>query len=99
MFLDRQMVLQALYDHIQDKSKVILSKRVERIDPIEGGVIVRTKDGSSYTGDIAIGADGMHSATRNEMWRIANAVQPRYIPANETTGMTESASLDKAKVC
>lgn len=82
-FLDRQMVLQVLYDNIRDKSKVFTNKRVERVVMNHDGVTVKTEDGSSYSGDILIGADGIHSAVRGEMWRIANERSPGWFPPNE----------------
>jgi 2-polyprenyl-6-methoxyphenol hydroxylase-like FAD-dependent oxidoreductase len=45
---------------------------------VEGGVHVFTQDGSVYTGDLVVGADGVHSKVRSEMWRIAHAaITPR----------------------
>lgn len=39
---------------------------------------ITTKDGATFTGDILVGADGVHSQTRAEMWRIADAEDPNY---------------------
>lgn len=80
------MVLQVLYNHIKDKSKVITGKRVHRIDQTPQDGVVTTEDGSKFRGDIIVGADGIHSTTRAEMWRIAREEQPGYIPASEDTG-------------
>ncbi|KAL4810805.1 hypothetical protein BDV18DRAFT_155418 [Aspergillus unguis] len=79
VFLDRQMVLQVLYDNIKDKSKVLTKKRVQTVDMDDNGVTVTTSDSSSYQGDILIGADGIHSTVREEMWRIANNISPGWI--------------------
>lgn len=86
LFLDRQMVLQVLYSNIKDKSKVMPNKRVCGVEHREGRVIVTTSDGSTYDGDIVVGADGIHSAVRSEMWRIADSMSPGFIPAEEPTG-------------
>ena len=80
------MVFQVLYNHVQDKSKVLTQKRVVTIDTMESAVQVVTKDGSTYEGDIVVGGDGIHSTVRQEMWRIANERQPGLIPATEETG-------------
>lgn len=63
------MLLQVLYDNLNLKERVLRRKRVVRVDTIEGCVHIQTEDGSRYTGDIVIGADGVHSAVRREMWR------------------------------
>ncbi|GAB7352388.1 hypothetical protein MBLNU459_g2821t1 [Dothideomycetes sp. NU459] len=86
-FLDRQMMLQVLYDNIQDKTKVLTNKQVKRVDLQDDGVSVLTSDGNTYRGDILIGADGIHSSVRGEMWRIANEVSPGWIPADEPSSV------------
>lgn len=77
------MVLQVLYDNIQDKSKILVNKKVQNVKMTEDGVVVKTSDGSSYEGDILVGADGIHSSVREEMWRIANDLSPGWIPSDE----------------
>jgi 2-polyprenyl-6-methoxyphenol hydroxylase-like FAD-dependent oxidoreductase len=78
--------LQVLYDHIKDKSKIMTNRRVSGIESDEHGVVVTTTDGSTYEGDMVVGADGIHSAVRHEMWRIADEASPGYIPSGERTG-------------
>lgn len=80
------MVLQVLYENIQDKSKVLTNKRLKQLEVDEKGVTAITTDGSTYTGDILVGADGIHSAVRQEMWRIADKISPGYIPTSEHSG-------------
>ncbi|KAL4890998.1 hypothetical protein BDV59DRAFT_209334 [Aspergillus ambiguus] len=68
-FLDRQKVLAVLYDHLaEDQSKVRLNAKAIRIEHTETSAIVHCADGSEWTGDIVVGADGVHSLVRNEMW-------------------------------
>lgn len=86
MFLDRQAVLQVLYDNIKDKSKVLTEKRLAKIDMNENGVKAIMTDGSEFTGDILVGGDGIHSKTRSEMWRLAEEKIPGYIPVGEDNG-------------
>ncbi|KAF4844031.1 FAD-dependent monooxygenase andE [Colletotrichum siamense] len=83
IFIDRQMLLQVLYDNLQQKNKVNPSKRVNKIDLSEKGVTVYTTDGSIYEGDIVVGADGIHSTVRSEMWRIGIKETPGYFPHDE----------------
>jgi hypothetical protein len=77
-FLDRRELIQALYDNLQDKSKVYVSKELVKVDHLDGEVRVITKDGTIFTGYIVVGADGVHSQTRAEMWRIAEEEDPSY---------------------
>lgn len=48
---------------------------------------VETKDGSIYTADLVIGADGVRSGVRSELWRHADIEKPGYIPKQDKTGM------------
>jgi hypothetical protein len=52
MFIDRQMLLQALFDNLADKSRVLVRKRVTGINLTSSGVVVTTKDGNSFSTEI-----------------------------------------------
>lgn len=94
LFLDRQMVLQVLYDNIKDKRKVLTGKRLEKvIEMNEKGVKAITTDGSIYWGDLLIGADGVHSTTRGQMRELAAKLEPNYFDPAEAEGES-SASPD-----
>ncbi|KAK6210531.1 putative secondary metabolism biosynthetic enzyme [Pestalotiopsis sp. IQ-011] len=77
------MLLRKLYENIGQKEKILLRKRFVQLDESENGVRVVTKDGSSYEGDILIGADGVHSAVRKEMHRLAHISSPGYFDKDE----------------
>ncbi|RYP02256.1 hypothetical protein DL764_005863 [Monosporascus ibericus] len=84
VFLDRKMVLESLYDKIQDKSKILTSERVMAVENNPESAVVTTKTGKEFTGDIVIGADGIHSKVRQEMWRDAQKKSPSWInPAEQ----------------
>lgn len=83
LWLDRQMLLQILYDNLKHKDRVLTNKRVVHVDMNRTGVFVTTEDGSNYSGDILIGGDGVHSKVRQEMWRIASASSPEAFPPAE----------------
>lgn len=51
---------------------------VLKIEELDNCVQVALKDGSTIRGDILIGADGVHSRTRTEMWRLADLEDPDY---------------------
>lgn len=65
---------------------MMLNKHVTTVAQRASGVQVTLRDGSSYVGDILVGADGVHSTVRKEMWRIAESTRPGYIPESEMTG-------------
>lgn len=85
--LERTQLLEILYTHLPDKSRVLTSKGVVRITPHGNKMSVTTADGDEFQGDLVVGADGVHSVTRREMWRIANIEQPGLIPFKEQASM------------
>lgn len=86
IFLERRTVVQVLYDHLRDKSKIHVNQRVSHVEILADGVRVNTVAGGSFYGSILIGADGIHSATRGEMWRLADELEPGYIPPEVKDG-------------
>ncbi|KAJ5189545.1 hypothetical protein N7491_005874 [Penicillium cf. griseofulvum] len=75
-WVERRSVLQALFKHICHKKSVLTSKRIDRIEHSrnqEKLIKVICTDGSFYEGDLVVGADGVHSKTRSEMWRVVGA--------------------------
>ncbi|CAI7632633.1 unnamed protein product [Penicillium glandicola] len=83
VFLDRRMLIEVLYEKIQDKSKVITSQRVESIENGTSSTTVTTTSGQTYTGNIVVGADGIHSKVRQEMWKAAEKIDPTWIDPTE----------------
>ncbi|KAJ5748643.1 uncharacterized protein N7511_010339, partial [Penicillium nucicola] len=85
--LDRQKVLEILFKHYPATSNVITNKRVSeiRLGPERASVL--TDDGDVFEGDLIVGADGVHSHTRSEMWRLADAMDPGYILQSEKKGL------------
>jgi 2-polyprenyl-6-methoxyphenol hydroxylase-like FAD-dependent oxidoreductase len=91
-FMDRQLALRAMANSIHQKEKILLKQRVKSVDHTDTGVTVHCEDGSSFSGDVLIGCDGVNSKTRSEMWRIANKAEPGYFDAAEKTKMTAEYS-------
>jgi len=79
-------VLQVLADNLKEKDRIHLNQRIVKIEHLDNGVTVYTKDGSEYTGDLVVGADGVHSTVRSEMWRHADLLKPGLITPEEKTG-------------
>ncbi|PYI11277.1 FAD/NAD(P)-binding domain-containing protein [Aspergillus sclerotiicarbonarius CBS 121057] len=71
VWMDRKSLLEVLYDHIADKSKLLTDKRLVSVTHTETGDVVVTADGSTYAGDIVVGTDGTHSAVRKEIAKRA----------------------------
>ncbi|CRG87305.1 FAD binding domain protein [Talaromyces islandicus] len=77
----RSDLLRVLSTSLQGDERIKLGVTVTVIDQPQpnGPLSVTTSDGTKYTGDIVVGADGVHSMTRAEMWRMANLQRPGLI--------------------
>ncbi|KAL2068087.1 hypothetical protein VTL71DRAFT_16185 [Oculimacula yallundae] len=75
-FVTRRNLLKVLYSNIKDKTKVLTSKRVTDVQISASGVTATCGDGSSYDGDLIVGADGIHSVVRGKMQDYIDASQP-----------------------
>ncbi|KAF1841758.1 FAD/NAD(P)-binding domain-containing protein [Cucurbitaria berberidis CBS 394.84] len=94
ILFDRQTLVTHLYENLQDKSRIHTSRRVDRIEHTESSVRVFLSDGSVEEGDMVIGADGVHSAVRQQMWGYASQDEPETIPESDKTAMfTEFGGL------
>ena len=70
-FLDRQKLLEILYRSYPDHSKILLEEKVTAIETFSDGATVTTGSGSIYRGQLVIGADGVHSKVRQEIWKAS----------------------------
>ena len=62
-------------------------RNVVKIAKSTGSVEVITQNGETFTGDILVGADGVHSTIRRQMWNMANKEEPGYFPPDEASSM------------
>ncbi len=61
---------------IRDKSKLLTKKTLTGIIHSANGVTVKCDDGTTYSGDILVGADGVYSKTREAVWNLAAEDEP-----------------------
>jgi len=66
----RPDLLSALSDGVEalDPEAIVLDARVDRFEQDEDGVILYLADGRSFRGDALIGADGVRSRIREQLW-------------------------------
>ncbi|KAL2856111.1 hypothetical protein BJX68DRAFT_263606 [Aspergillus pseudodeflectus] len=76
-FLDRQKVLELLGASLPCPDKLHVNANVFRVEELADGLRVHTASGACYDGDIVVGADGVHSVIRQEMWRLSGTSSTR----------------------
>jgi FAD dependent monooxygenase len=85
--------LETLYERYPHKANVLVNKKVLNVHLSGKGVSVVTEDGSAYGGDLVVGADGIHSRIRSEMWRLADENHPGLITSQDKQGLSRSECL------
>lgn len=94
------MLIQILYDHIQDKSKVLTSEKVLTVKNSRLHVTVTTSSGKSFTGGMVAGADGINSTVRQKMWEESQSIDPSWINPSEIDCMyTPDVSSCSGLIC
>lgn len=88
--IERRQIIQIVFDNLKKKSKIHTCQRVTSVESTKTTVAVRTEDGSTWTGSILVGADGVRSTVRQEMWRMAHEERPGYIGEDDGKGMFPS---------
>ncbi|KAF7592692.1 hypothetical protein BBP40_012594 [Aspergillus hancockii] len=86
-FLDRQKLLEILYQNYPYYDAIRLSEKVTVVEASEAGASVTTTSGKTYRGHLVVGADGVHSRVRSEIWRAAERVDPDLVTAHEQTSL------------
>lgn len=90
-FLDRQKLLEILYQGYPDHRKICLEERVTKVERSGDTAIVSTAKGSIYRGHLVIGADGVHSKVRQEIWNAVEKTSSRVVI--ERSSKWEQAAL------
>jgi 2-polyprenyl-6-methoxyphenol hydroxylase-like FAD-dependent oxidoreductase len=78
-FINRRSLLQSLDRSVSEKEKILVRKRVSRVDFNQDRIVAQCKDGTSYEGAVIVAADGVHSMVRQEMWRHMDLKMPGMI--------------------
>ncbi|KAL1645480.1 hypothetical protein SLS58_003789 [Diplodia intermedia] len=66
-FMERQRVLEILYEGIKDKSRVLTGKTVCKVESSSTHATITTTDGDRLDCDFLVGADGVRSLVRREI--------------------------------
>jgi 2-polyprenyl-6-methoxyphenol hydroxylase-like FAD-dependent oxidoreductase len=64
--IGRTELREVLFNHVE--GPVHFAKKMERLENTENGVTAYFSDGTSSTGDVLVGADGIHSRVRQEVF-------------------------------
>lgn len=86
VFIDRQQLVQILYDSLKEPSRVLVNQGVVDVETYPGGVQVHTKNNDTFTGEILVGADGIHSTVRKAIYNIAEREKPGHLSKKELDG-------------
>ncbi|KAL7626884.1 hypothetical protein AAE478_003658 [Parahypoxylon ruwenzoriense] len=92
-FLERHKFLQILYDKLQRKDQIHISQKVVAVENYKSQAVVKTADGTEYMGDLVVGADGVHSLVRSEIWRLANETSQAAIAEEKSSSIVPSDSM------
>lgn len=83
-FFNRYDLLCVLHNHIREKERLLVNKKVVRVDTYEDKVVVQTSTGDVFEAQVIVGADGVRSTVRDEMWR--NAEVAGAVPEEDKKG-------------
>ncbi|TDZ27860.1 FAD-dependent monooxygenase ctvC [Colletotrichum spinosum] len=87
-FFNRHDIVSVLYSHIKEKDRLLVNQKVVRIDGLADRAVVYTAAGDVFEAQMVVGADGVHSAVRREMWRNAETAGPEAIPEEDKKEIT-----------
>ncbi|GAD94132.1 hypothetical protein ATEG_05898 [Paecilomyces variotii No. 5] len=89
VFLERRILLKAIYNRIKNKSKVHSHAAVIEYQQDTDGIAVTIADGTSYQGDILVGTDGIHSHVRTLLSKHIGEVNETLSTEINNTFVTE----------
>ncbi|KAG0325452.1 hypothetical protein BG004_003214 [Podila humilis] len=66
------------------KDRIHMSKKITSMVQGRNGVLIRAADGTTYEGDILVGADGAHSAVRQCLYQLLEKDKKGLLPSSDT---------------
>lgn len=92
--IHRPVYVKALHESLSEsaKARIHVRKRVVRIDVANDGVTAHCEDGTAEHGSIVIGADGVHSRTRQIMQSLEAATKEPSSSSSSTSSSSSSSS-------
>lgn len=90
-FFNRYDLLCVLHRHIREKERLLVKEKVVRIDNYDDKVVVQTAAGHAFEAQVIVGADGVRSGVRKEMWRNAEAVGA--VPEEDKKGQSRQVGV------
>ncbi|KAK7700374.1 hypothetical protein SLS64_010982 [Diaporthe eres] len=87
-FFNRYDLLCVLHKHIREKERLLVNQKVARVDTYEDKVVVQTSTGDVFEAQMIVGADGVRSTVREEMWR--NAEVAGAVPEEDKKGQWDT---------
>lgn len=94
--MERKKLLQILYDALPDKTKVRTGITVSKIDQSgqgKGQVRACTVSGEVFEADLVVGADGVHSSVRSQIWKAARPGASRMLENEDTSELKNDTSI------
>ena len=81
LVIERQQLINILYDNLPDRNRVLQGKSVSSVVHQNDFVRVILDDGSQEEGDILVGCDGVNSTIRVTLWENSNGKIHSAVPA------------------
>ena len=89
----RWELITTLFNRFPQKDKVLTNHLVTNVEYSSKGVSIHCQNGACFKGDIVVGADGVHSIIRAEMWRNAATASPDAFCVEDKTCKYQSKSI------
>ncbi|KPM46506.1 hypothetical protein AK830_g175 [Neonectria ditissima] len=84
LFMERRVALEILFKNLKRKESVLTGQRIVRVEQDDGKVRLFTKEGREFEADVVIGADGVHSTLRREIWRMSEKMDSSFVSEKES---------------